>query len=395
MPNVCSKKRSPRYRLHKSTGQAVVTIDGHDIYLGKHGSTASRDEYQQRIAEWKRTLKQTKPSNNRKAATITEVVVAYVEFADGYYLKNGKPTNEVRMIRTALKIVRQLHGRLAASEFGPLALKACREEMIKLDWCRSHINKQVDRIKRMVKWATENEMVAGDVYEALRCVAGLKRGRTEAREGRKVKPISDADVAATIEQLPAVVADMVQLQRFTGARPGEICDIRPGDINRKADPWEYIPESHKTEHHDRPRVIFIGPKAQRILLPYLLRAADCYCFSPREAESKRRAAQHEARTTPLSCGNRPGTNRKTTPRRTAGEKYDRNSYARAVRRAAVAAGVGTWSPHRLRHTFATEVRKSFGLEAVQVCLGHSQAAVSEIYAERDFAKAAHVARQIG
>ena len=57
--------------------------------------------------------------------------------------------------------------------------------------------------------------------------------------------------------------------------------------------------------------------------------------------------------------------------------------------------VGTWSPHRLRHTFATEVRKSFGLEAVQVCLGHSQAAVSEIYAERDFAKAANVARQIG
>jgi integrase len=247
----------------------------------------------------------------------------------------------------------------------------------------------------MFKWGTRQQMIPGGVYEALRCVDGLKRGRTEAREGRKVKPISDADVAATMEHLPTVVADMVQLQRLTGARPGEICDIRPGDINRKCDPWEYVPKSHKTEHHDRPRVIFIGPKAQRILLPYLLRAADCYCFSPRDAESKRRAAQHEARKTPLSSGNRPGSNRKPNPRRPAGEKYDRNSYARAVRRAAVAAGVGTWSPHRLRHTFATEVRKSFGLEAVQVCLGHSQAAVSEIYAERDFTKAAHVARQIG
>jgi integrase len=98
---------------------------------------------------------------------------------------------------------------------------------------------------------------------------------------------------------------------------------------------------------------------------------------------------------PLSCGNRPGTNRKTKPRRTPGEKYDRNSYGRAIRRAAEKAGVGTWSPHRLRHTFATEVRRQFGLEAVQVCLGHAAAQVSEIYAERDFAKAANVARQIG
>lgn len=171
--------------------------------------------------------------------------------------------------------------------------------------------------------------------------------------------------------------------------------MRPCDINRAADPWEYVPGSHKTEHHERPRIIFIGPRTRQLLLPYLLRPADAYCFSPREAEDQRRAAMHDARTTPLSCGNRPGTNRQAKPRRKAGEKYDRSSYARAVRRAAKKAGVGTWSPHRLRHTFATEVRKTYGLEAVQVCLGHSQATVSEIYAERDFAKAASVMRQIG
>jgi integrase len=329
------------------------------------------------------------------AVTVAELVVAYIEFATSYYCKDGKPTDEVRMIKAAVKIARELYGRTPAAEFGPLALQAVREVMIGKDWCRGHINKQIDRVKRMFKWATRQQMIPGGVYEALRCVDGLKRGRTEAREGRKVKPISDTDIAATVEHLPAVVADMVQLQRLTGARPGEICDIRPGDINRRGDVWEYIPQSHKTEHHDRPRVIFIGAKGQQILLPYLLRAADAYCFSPQEAEGKRRAAQHDSRRTPLSCGNRPGTNRKTKPRRTAGEKYDRNSYSRAVRRAAVKAGVGTWSPHRLRHTFATEVRKSFGLEAVQVCLGHSKANTSEIYAERDFAKAADVARQIG
>ena len=104
---------------------------------------------------------------------------------------------------------------------------------------------------------------------------------------------------------------------------------------------------------------------------------------------------HEARKTPLSCGNRPGSNRKPAPKRSAGEKYDRNSYARAVRRAAVAANLKPWSPHRLRHTFATEVRRRFGIEAVQVALGHANATISEVYAERDFALAARVAAEVG
>ena len=68
---------------------------------------------------------------------------------------------------------------------------------------------------------------------------------------------------------------------------------------------------------------------------------------------------------------------------------------RSYGRAAEKGGEARWSPHRLRHTFATEVRKSFGLEAVQVCLGHSKADTTQIYPERDFAKAAAVARQIG
>lgn len=82
---------------------------------------------------------------------------------------------------------------------------------------------------------------------------------------------------------------MVQLQRLTRARPSEICAIRPADINRTSEVWEYIPVSHKTEHRDRIGAIFIGAKGQEILLPYLLCAAESYCFSPREAELNRRA----------------------------------------------------------------------------------------------------------
>jgi len=44
---------------------------------------------------------------------------------------------------------------------------------------------------------------------------------------------------------------------------------------------------------------------------------------------------------------------------------------------------------------ATAVRKQFGLEAAQVALGHSNAKVTQIYAERNLAKAAEIARQVG
>src|SRR5262245_28097033 len=132
---------APRYRRHKSTGQAVARLEGRDIYFGKYGTAASREAYKRFVAEWSQAG--GKLPTQKHAATITEVVVAYVEFALGYYRKDGKPTNEVRMIKAAAKIVRQLYGHTPAIEFGPLALKACRDAMIRKDWCRSHVNKQM------------------------------------------------------------------------------------------------------------------------------------------------------------------------------------------------------------------------------------------------------------
>jgi len=45
-------RRVPSYRRHKPTGQAVVTLNGRDIYLGRYGTRASRAEYDRLIGEW-------------------------------------------------------------------------------------------------------------------------------------------------------------------------------------------------------------------------------------------------------------------------------------------------------------------------------------------------------
>ena len=44
--------RLPKYRRHKATGQALVTLNVHDFYLGLHGSKASRLEYDRLVTEW-------------------------------------------------------------------------------------------------------------------------------------------------------------------------------------------------------------------------------------------------------------------------------------------------------------------------------------------------------
>jgi integrase len=208
-----------------------------------------------------------------------------------------------------------------------------------------------------------------------------------------------------------VVADMVRFQQLTGARPGEVCQIRPRDVDRSGEVWEYRPASHKTQHHGRQRIIYVGPRAQDVLRSYLLRSADSYCFSPAESEAMRLDDRHAARVTPMSCGNRPGSNRKPRPKRKPRDHYVKDAYRRAIQRAVVnanrqqmteAAKAGVepkllahWHPNQLRHSAATEIRKLFGLEAAQVVLGHSKADVTQVYAERDGKLAADIMRRIG
>ena len=147
-------------------------------------------------------------------------------------------------------------------------------------------------------------------------------------------PVEDSAIDATIPFLPPVIADMVRFQRWTGCRPEEVCSIRPCDVDRSDDVWAYRPASHKTQHLGRDRVVFVGPQAQAVLCPYLLRGTRQYCFSPAESERRRRQKMQDGRTTPMSCGNRPGTNRNSNPLKTAGQCYSVATYRRAVQRAA-------------------------------------------------------------
>lgn len=401
-----SSKSVPKYRRKKIRDKvyAVVTLIGKDFYLGDYGSNASKIEYDRLIGEWlaggRMNLQQV------ETLTVVELIALYMKFAKSHYRKNGRLTETFVGLKSALRPLKEIYGKTPASEFGPKRLKALRLRMLEprqtdqnqtrvKRLARSTINAQCATIRRLFRWAAAEELIPASIPQALAMVRGLERGRTDAPEPKPVLPVAETTVQATISHLTPVVADMVRLQRLTGMRPGEVCLIRPFDLNKSNDIWIFTPESHKNEHHERKRPIPIGPQAQKLLLPYLLRGENDYCFSPSESEKDRLASVHEKRMTPLSCGNRPGSNRVRKPKCKPGNRYTSDSYRRAIQRAAKKANVPSWHPNQLRHSAATQIRSEFGLEAAQVTLGHSKMNTTEAYAERDLAKAIEVARRIG
>ena len=400
-------KAVPRYLKHKPSGQARTVISGQEIWLGKHNSPSSLRLYDQLLTAWLaggRQLDLEKLPQGASVAepdqetplTVQQVADQYNEHATQYYRKRGQATREAELVSEALDIACVLYGSTPAEQFGSKRLDKVRQRMIKRGWTRLYINKQIGRLKRAWTWAVEKELIrATEKYHALQALRGLHKGRTTAPDLAPVKPVPDSTVQQTLPHLSQVVADMVRFQRRTGCRPAEVCALTPGMIDRSGAVWIATLEEHKTEHRGKQRHIPIGPQAQAVLKPYLLRGADQPCFSPQASEKQRRRQQHEERQTPLSCGNKPGSNCKAKPQRKAGKQYTTDSYRRAIHRACERAKLPKWSPNQLRHTAGTEVRKQFGLEAAQVVLGHASADITQVYAERNLALAVQVAEAVG
>jgi integrase len=391
------KPSTPAYRYHKARDCAVVTLGGKDHYLGVYNSEESREKYDRLVAEWLARGRQLEPpalATPTPAAptpTVNDLILRFMRHAAAYYRRSdGTATTELTEYKRTLAVMRDLYGRSPAEEFGPLALKAVREKMIASDLSRGVINQRVDRIKRVYKWAVENELVQATTHQALLAVRGLPKGRSAARESQPVRPAPMADVEKTLPHLNRFLAAMVRVQLLTGMRPGEVCQMRGADIDITGPVWVYRPSAHKTAHHGHDRVVLMGPRTQEVLRPLLAESGEGYVFDSRKACVEGRAARAKPTPTPRL--------KKDRARRDAKRPlthYKPSTYANAVRRACEEAGVASWHPHQLRHNAATAIRKEFGLDMARAVLGHHSPQITELYAELDVGRAAEVMAKVG
>lgn len=188
-----------------SSGQARVILDGRHVYLGPYDSPESRAKYQEIVR--RHLADRTKAELARSVEfhtdiTVAELVVRYLVHLESYYVKDGKRSSQVLLVKRAIRVLRERFGTLEAIQFGPRGLKACREEFVKLGWCRKEVNRGQRRIVQFFKWATSEELVPASVWQGLRSVPGLRKGRSEAPEREPVGPVPQAHVEAILPHLP-------------------------------------------------------------------------------------------------------------------------------------------------------------------------------------------------
>ncbi len=350
-------RKLPTYGHHKPTGQARIYVNGKSVYLGKFGSEEIRyGEIVGKLLSGQPIDPFASQQDPKAEAglTVNELTLAYLRHAEVHYVKNGKQTSEIHCLKATIRPLVDLFGFTPVNEFGPMMLKTVRAKMVDSGWVRNSCNHGVKRIRRIFKWGVENELVHPTTLQKLQAVAPLLAGRTEAKDNPPREAVDSGSIEAVRSLVRPMVRDLIDLQRLTGARSGELLQLTTGGINRTGDVWTAELSDHKTRHHGQRRILHFGPKSQSILTRYLSAAPNATLF-----------------------------------------KITRSAYCRAITRACDKAKITRWVPHQLRHTAADTVRQSFGLEHTQSVLGHSKADMTEHYAKAGQAKAAEVARSIG
>lgn len=346
----------PTYRLHKATGQAVAYVNRQEVYLGPHGSPESREAYSSlldrlRSGETETTVRRAarERQSRRPAVPLNELFMRFILEELPKYA-----TAEQRCIKGAIKIARELYGDTDAAEFGPLRLRTVREAMVRKGWSRSFVNKEIKRLRMVLRWAVGWEMLPRTIVDALGDVKPLAAGDSEAPESIPRKAISAADIQAVKAMLCERHRDLVDLMLMTGCRSGELLSLTTGMIDRTGEIWRTDLERHKTRHQGKSRTLFYNPTAQMILRKYLQADPDVRLFTLRG-----------------------------------------DTFSKAVKVACVKAGVPVFTPHWLRHTVATKLADEVGIEGAQRLLGHSQAAMTRHYSQAAERQAVAAVNRLG
>ncbi len=247
------------------------------------------------------------------------------------------------------------------------------------------------------------------------------------KEADPVRAVTADVVDKTIAKLGPIPRAMVELQLITGMRPGELGIIRLGDIDRTRPVWEYVPRSHKLEHHGIERRIMLGTQAQTILAPFI---DDClpdefvFCSRVAAREANIRRRKRSRRHVIAIEGRIPRDVPYTIPayRRAITRACElafgmpedlrsRHHIERAVEalaepersrvheekllQAAVWRKRHCWAPNQLRHARATWLAARYGLQGAAVILGHSKLKTTQLYVEANMERARQIAAEVG
>jgi integrase len=342
------------------------------------------------------------------AYTVAHLAETYREHCKGVYVKRGELTTHHWQINAALDAIIAALGTRPVDDIEAPDIVKLRDGMI--DAKDRHgavialgigtVNGRLRIVKQMFAWARLYGLVQKATAYDVSLVPPLKAGRSKAKAAGKVLPVPADVLEATLLHATATIAAMIRMQLATGMRSGEMCQMRVCDLVKDGDLMVYRPASHKTEHHDKDRVIVLGPKAQEIVQPFIDRRVKLseFVFLPAEAHRERLEQIGFAKVMAYQMSRstfKPGRSYATETYygqvyRTCDRAFDPKGVKRDTRDYS-----HRWHPHQLRHNYATATRAVFGIEAVADALGHSSFNTSGIYAEKSLERQKEIARKVG
>ncbi len=420
-----TQTRIPSFRRqrHKNRpDRAYTVLNGRRMYLGHWDDPRSKSEYDRLIAEWLVNDRQHIRVDPSDTITITELAVAFMQDALSSE-RYRTPAN----FKPALRVLRKLYGHTPVGEFTLSRFEVTQQALVRQrhartgkPWSRRYINQNMDRLLRVFRWGKKHKYVPPHVWADIEDIDHLQRGRTSAPESEPIKPVPEEHVDAIRSHVSRQVWAMIELQRLTGMRPGEVVVMRAIDIDRSRSVWIYHPKDHKNAHRGKKRFIPLGPKAKEIIEPFIIgRDVDACLFSPHEAEVERKKQLRRRRKSKVQPSQQDRS--KLKPRRKPNGQYTTVSYAQAIRRAIRTVFPHPtlnqiprkeltpdqrkelsrwkppqhWHPNQLRHSFATDIRQRHGVEAASVLLGHSKIETTQIYAQTNLNQAIELAERNG
>ena len=319
-----------------------------------------------------------RPATTPDKTTVAELCDAWRDYCRIYYRANGKPTSAATNAILGVQMFRHLYSSRRVAELRHADMLVLRDALVRSGVARTTINRRLWIVKSMLAWGLDESLITATAKAELSQGRPIKRGRTAAKEMPPVRPVDDDCIRAALPKMQPNLADMVRVHRLTGMRPVELCALRWSLIDRTRTPWVYTPPAEANKNAWRgemgkPRAICIGPRARAILARYA--DGNDTPFSPLRNMAQWLAARHAARKTPTY-----GVRKSQRPPRVVGEAWTTSAYTKSIRRACKRAGVPPWGANRLRHAFATLVRREYGLDAARAVLGHTGGAgATDIY----------------
>ena len=157
------KIAAPKYGLHKATGQAVVYINRKPIYLGLHGSAASKKEYFKVIGQ----LADDPAPPIKRSKDGIPLATPIVEYIHDIARKGA---SEWKRTATdcATEVLLEKYGATDITDFGVAEFEQWRQSLIdngsrqkyraKKQLSAKWINEQANIVKRLLRWAVGRDL---------------------------------------------------------------------------------------------------------------------------------------------------------------------------------------------------------------------------------------------